>query len=224
MNNLVKRGFLIISILTVLGCLTFGMVLLMLPRQAGMVTDYLFDDAGRSFQTCQPIRHEAIERLGRLLSGSMTAGRAGSVPDRVTEEEINQEIQYLLQQKDDLIRGVERAEVRFGPERFELLCRIDARHLREPAPGQSRVKVPELLAGPRTIYLKMTPYQDLAGRWCLRTDSCRVDGLPIPPAEVAPFLVSCWPAIRYELEAGFILPDSVRKVEVTPRTLALRHR
>jgi len=225
MNKLVRRGFLVVSILTVLSCLTFGMVLLMLPRQADMVSDYLFADAGWRFEASPPVRHPSAEFLLRRLVGPAAPGTSGPESGggrwQASAEELNQQMCYWIGQKDVLARGVEQVQVRLGSGRVEVLCRIDAR---QAGPVRPPAAVPAVLAGPRTVYLQLAPYQDLAGRWCARVDHCRVDGLPAGADEVGSGLAGCWPGLRYEPEAGFVLPEPVRLLETTSQAIVLTAR
>ncbi|HOS99948.1 MAG TPA: hypothetical protein PLY66_02990 [Acidobacteriota bacterium] len=230
MNKPVKQFLLIVAGLAGLAVLAVGVALLFLPRPADLLGPILDAPDLTELKPPPPRRVEKVEQLAQSLRGAdaappaadaaapSAAPSAGETTWRLTEQEINEQLQYELQRQDLPARGLESAVARLTPDRVDLVCRINGQAVHDHLPADKRDAFPDLLKTTGTLQVRLTPTRDIINRCYVQIESIQMGRLPVPPALVIPFLRKSLPRVEYDPDYGFRLPERLQQIEIGDRT------
>lgn len=236
MNKSVKRILLIVAVLAGLAVLAVGAALLFLPRPADLLGPILTAPELSELKPPPPRRVEKVEQLAQSLRGADAALPAAdptapdaaaapsAVPDastktwRLTEQEINEQLQYELERQNLPARGLESAVARLTPDRVDLVCRINGQAVHDHLPADKRDAFPDILKTTGTLQVRLAPTRDIINRCYVQVEAIQMGRLPVPPALVIPFLRKSLPGVEYDPDYGFRLPERLQQIEIGDRT------
>jgi hypothetical protein len=229
MNKHLKRAFLAVSVLAALACLAVAAVLIFMPRPADLLAPILNTaDAPADLKPPPGRQVEKVERLAQALQGGAPAasappGEAAAAPAagdttwKVTEQEINEQLQFELERQNLPARGLESAVARLAPDGVDLVCRINGQAVHDSLPEDKRDAFPDVLKTTGVLQVRLLPTRDIINRCYVQLESVQMGRLPVPTALVIPFLRKSLRDVEYDPDYGFRLPERIRDLAVGDR-------
>ncbi len=223
MDKTVKRIFFVVSIVAVLACLSVGALLIFFPDQSATISS-LFVRSGSpdSFPPVEAKRIEKVERAVRQATAAPapeTAAPAATAAYHLTEEEINQQIQYELTRRDLPKKGLETLHVRLTPGKAELVCQLNGDSFYNSLTPDQRESFPGLLRTRGTLKVWLVPTVDILNRPWVQIEALQMSGIPVPVSLVLPMLKKNLRGVEYDPDYGFRLPERIRRLEVAEKAV-----
>jgi hypothetical protein len=231
MNKAVKRIFLVVSIVAVLACLAVGALLIFFPAESPLLsTLFTRSDTPDNFPDVNGRQVEKVEQFYQQLSapanpasapsaGSAAPSASAAAPGtyHLTEDEINQQIQYELNRRKLSDRGVEMIHARLTPGKIELVCRLNGDTFHNSLPPEQRDSFPALLRTRGTLHVWLVPAVDIVNRPWVQIEALQMGRIPVPVSLVMPLLRKNLKGVEYDPDYGFRLPEKIRRLEVADR-------
>lgn len=223
MDKTVKRIFFVVSIVAVLACLTVGAMLIFFPDQSSTLSS-LFARSGSpdSFPPVEAKRVEKVEQAVRQATAAPspeTAAPSGTAAYHLTEEEINQQIQYELTRRDLPKKGLETVHARLTPGKVEVVCRLNGDSFYNSLSPEQRESFPGLLRTKGTLNVWLVPTVDILNRPWVQIEALQMSGIPVPVSLVLPMLKKNLKGVEYDPDYGFRLPERIRRLEVAEKAV-----
>lgn len=223
MEKAIKRIFFVVSIVAALACLAVGAMLIFFPDQSTTLSS-LFTHSG-SPDSFPPVEAKRIEKVERALrqataaSAPETAAPAATAAYHLTEEEINQQIQYELTRRNLPKKGLEMVHARLTPGKAELVCRLNGESFYNSLSPEQQESYPGLLRTSGTLKVWLVPTVDILNRPWVKIEALQMSGIPVPVSLVLPMLKKNLQGVEYDPDYGFRLPERIRRLEVAEKAV-----
>jgi hypothetical protein len=223
MEKAVKRIFFVVSIVAVLACLAVGTMLIFFPDQSATLSSlFTRADSPDAFPPAEAKRIEKVERAVRLATAAPapeTAAPAATAAYHLTEEEINQQIQYELTRRNLPKKGLETVHARLTAGKAQLVCRLNGESFYNSLSPEQQESFPGLLRTRGTLNVWLVPTVDILNRPWVQIEALQMSGIPVPVSLVLPMLKKNLKGVEYDPDYGFRLPERIRRLEVAEKAV-----